>query len=146
MPVVPAMPALRIRASSLGMVGSWRSFLARARTERRSVSSTFSGRRWILLLLLVREVLELVARFGDRAIWADRACWVVSPFWGLRVVKINVSLDEGGWLVRKSSIRRWQIPRPRPLETVSQIVRRLDTGEKLTCSRLLRGCISVKTP
>ena len=57
------------------------------------------------------EVVEL----GDLVMWADRACWVVFPFWGLRVVKINVSSEEGGWLVWKSSIRRWQIPRPRPL-------------------------------
>ena len=71
------------------------------------------------MLLLLLEVLVLAAGLGDLAMWADRACWVVLPFWGLRVVKIRVSSQEGGCSVRKSSIRRWQIPRPRPLEIVS---------------------------
>lgn len=113
-PLHPPMPALHIIASSLGTcsgsvgsVCSWTSFRARRRTDRRFVSSTFSGR------------IVMRSRSRDK-LCRDRCdCKVLRvsfPFWLLRVVKIIVRHVGAGYLYRKSSIKRRQIPRPIPLE------------------------------
>jgi hypothetical protein len=102
-PVVPAMPALRMRALRWGMVGSLERVLRRVETERREVSSTSRECRWI------REVA------WRQVMWAVRVCEVERDLAGERVVKRRFRWEVGGEVERKSLIRRWQIPRPRPL-------------------------------
>lgn len=103
MPVVPAIPAFRIRALRWGIVV--RRVRVKVEMLRREVSSRVRGWRWI------RGDAE-----GEKvAMWERREVSVEWDLVRVRVVKRRVRWEEGGWVVRKSLMRRWQIPRPRPL-------------------------------
>lgn len=105
-PVNPAIPALKMMASSFGRdVSSRRD---RARTESKSARSTCSG----LSVTRFLEVAYLTAELW-RCAWRRER--VSALFLGLRVVKRRIRDLDSARVVKNSSIVRQQMENPRPL-------------------------------
>lgn len=107
-PLNPAIPALRIRTSNLGVDSASRR--ARARTDSRSPKSTCSGIRFIRLEAPASGRLEKTFLTCSLS-WVN----VSLLFFVLRVVNIRFSDWVLGREVKNSSISRRHIDRPKPL-------------------------------